>query len=288
MAADKITDFSRLSINTATTKVQFGFADAVKHYKSAGISGISPWRDQVAAIGVDEAAKMIRDYDMTVTGYCRGGFFPYMDAGHKQRNVDDNLKTIDEAAALGAECVVLVCGGLPDTVPGEKPGTFKNISAARDMVAEGIAAVLDHAKSCNMPLAIEPLHPMYAGDRSVITTLQEANDICEDLGEGVGVAIDVFHVWWDPNLEREIKRAGRNKSILAFHICDWKIPTMDLLLDRGMMGDGVIDIPYIRSLVEAEGYTGFHEVEIFSKDDWWTRDGDEVINVCKERYLTAV
>jgi sugar phosphate isomerase/epimerase len=155
------------------------------------------------------------------------------------------------------------------------------------MVADGIFAVLPHARAHNVPLAIEPLHPMYAGDRACVNTLAQALDLCEALGDGVGVAIDTYHVWWDPDLEAQIARAGAANRILAYHICDWLVPTRDILLDRGMMGDGVIDLPRIRSLVEQAGYRGHTEVEIFSVNDWWTRPGDEVLRTCIERYNSA-
>jgi len=143
---------------------------------------------------------------------------------------------------------------------------------------------LPYARAASVPLAIEPLHPMYAADRACINTLAQANDLCDALGEGVGVAVDVYHLWWDPALEREIARAGRKRRILAYHICDWLVPTRDLLLDRGMMGDGVVDLPRVRSWVEAAGYDGFLEVEIFSRDHWWQRPGEEVLATCIERY----
>jgi sugar phosphate isomerase/epimerase len=160
------------------------------------------------------------------------------------------------------------------------------------MVRDGIAEVLPYARAANMPLAIEPLHPMYAADRACVNTMAQANDLCDDLGEGLGIAVDVYHVWWDPDLEREIRRTGDaardgHKRILAFHICDWLVPTNDLLLDRGMMGDGVIDLPKIRGWVEAAGYDGLHEVEIFSSENWWKRDPHEVVRVCIERHRSC-
>jgi sugar phosphate isomerase/epimerase len=216
---------------------------------------------------------------MQVTGYCRGGMFPAADAAGRQAAVDDNKRAIDEAAALGAQCLVLVAGGLP-------PGS-RDIGSARQMVADGIAAVLPHARANNMPLAIEPLHPMYAGDRACINTLAQALDLCAALDDGVGVAIDTYHVWWDPDLAAQIARAGSDKRILAYHICDWLVPTRDILLDRGMMGDGVVDLPHIRTLVAKAGYRGYTEVEIFSAADWWTRPGDEVLRTCIERFHDA-
>ena len=150
------------------------------------------------------------------------------------------------------------------------------------MFADGMAAVLPHARASRVPLAIEALHPMYAADRGCISTLSEALDLCDALGDGVGVAIDVYHLWWDPDLESQIRRAG--SRIIAHHICDWLVPTKDLLLDRGMMGDGVIDFKTIRAMVEAAGYRGLQEVEIFSSEDWWKRDGDEVLTTCIARF----
>ncbi len=138
-----------------------------------------------------------------------------------------------------------------------------------------------------MPLAIEPLHPMYAADRACVNTMEHANDLCDELGPGLGIAVDVYHVWWDPHLEREIERAGgaSPSRLLAYHICDWLVPTTDLLTDRGMMGDGVIDLRLLRSWMEAAGFRGCHEVEIFSANNWWKRDPDEVLATCKARHV---
>ncbi len=273
----------RLSINTATTRSQYDLRAAIEAYAAAGIKGIAPWRDQLSACGVEEAARLILDHGLTVTGLCRGGMFPAADRAGRQAAIDDNLRAIDEAAAIGAQCLVLVCGGLP--------AGSKDLQGARQMVEDGIGAVLSHARSQNMPLAIEPLHPMYAADRNCINTTGQALDICDKLDPeatgAVGVAVDVYHIWWDPKLEAQIHRCGKSR-LLAFHICDWLNPTRDLLLDRGMMGDGVIDIPQIRGWVEAAGYRGFNEVEIFSSDDWWLRPGDEVLRTCIERHATAV
>jgi sugar phosphate isomerase/epimerase len=265
-----------LSINLATVRQQWNLREAVEACARHGIKAIDPWRDQVAAIGLEQSARVIKDHGMRVTGYCRGGMFPAPDAVGRQAAIDDNKRAIDEAATLGAECLVLVVGGLP-------PGS-RDILGARRMVVEGLAAILPHARARNMPLAIEPLHPMYAADRACVNTLGQALDLCDALGQGVGAAIDVYHVWWDPDLETQIARAGAAGQILAYHICDWLVPTRDLLLDRGMMGDGIIDLPRIRALVEKAGYRGYTEVEIFSAADWWTRPGDEVLRACIERY----
>jgi sugar phosphate isomerase/epimerase len=265
-----------LAINLATVRQQWNIREAVQACRQLGITGVDPWRDQVAALGLAESVRVIKANGMRVTGYCRGGMFPATDGVGRQAAVDDNMHAIDEAAALEAECLVLVVGGLP-------PGS-RDISGARAMVADGLAAILPHARACQVPLAIEPLHPMYAGDRACVNTLSQALDLAEGLGEGVGVAIDAYHVWWDPQLEEQIARAGRSEKILAYHICDWLVPTRDLLLDRGMMGDGVIDLRRIGSWIAQAGYRGCAEVEIFSKLDWWTRPGDEVLLTCIERY----
>jgi len=269
-------DLSGLSINLATVRVQWNVREAVEACRRHGIGAVDPWRDQVAAIGLDTCVRAIKDNGMRVTGYCRGGMFPAADAAGRQAALDDNRRAIDEAVALGAECLVIVAGGLP-------PGS-RDIVAARQMVADGLAATLPYARSCNMPLAIEPLHPMTAADRCVVSTLGQALDLCDQLGEGVGVTIDTYHVWWDPDLARQIARAGAGGRILAHHICDWLVPTRDLVSDRGMMGDGVIDLRGFRRMIEAAGFHGPQEVEIFSAENWWKRPGDEVLRTCIERY----
>jgi len=268
-----------LSLNLATVRPQFGFAAAVDACLAQGITAIAPWRDQVQAIGLVEAARIVKINGLQVTGLCRGGMFPATNYAGLTAATDDNRRAIDEAAALGADCLVMVVGGLP--------GASKDIAAARGMVADGLAAVLPHARSCRVPLAIEPLHPMYAADRACVNTLEQALDLCDALGAGVGVAIDVYHTWWDPKIRAQIARAGRNGQILAHHICDWLVPTRDLLLDRGMMGDGVIDLKQIRGDIERAGFHGPQEVEIFSSDNWWKRSGEEVIATCIERYRTV-
>jgi sugar phosphate isomerase/epimerase len=268
-----------ISLNLATTREVWGFKDAVDGCLRAGITAISPWRDQVSAIGLNEAARIVAANNLRVTGLCRGGMFPAETAEGRQKQIDDNLRAIDEAAALNADCLVLVVGGLP--------GSSKDIVGARRMVTEGIAAMLPHALASGVRIAIEPLHPMYAADRACVNTIDQALDICELLGPNVGVAIDVYHVWWDPYLAAAIARAGRLNRIFAHHICDWLVPTTDMLLDRGMMGDGVIDLPAIRAMIEAAGYDGPQEVEIFSRDNWWKRPGDEVLAVIKERVASV-
>jgi sugar phosphate isomerase/epimerase len=265
-------DPARLSLNTATIREKWGLAQAIEGCARHGIRGISPWRDQLAAMGLKEAVRAVKAHGLAVTGLCRGGFFTAKDWR------DDNRRAIGEAHALGAKCLVLVVGGLPQG--------SKDLAGARRQVADGIAAILPEARAAGVPLAIEPLHPMQAAERACVNTLEQALDLCDALGEGVGVAVDIYHVWWDPKLEAQIARAGRRR-LLAYHICDWLVPTRDLLNDRGMMGDGVVDLPRIRGLLERAGYAGAHEVEIFSKMDWWQRDPDEVLAICRQRHREA-
>lgn len=269
-----------LSFNQYTCKKQWTLREAVEGCAKQDVRGFSVWRDKLEECGVGEAAKILSDNGMTVTGLCRGGMFPAADAAGRQAAIDDNLRAIDEAKAIDAQCLVLVCGGMPEG--------SKDILGCHDMVRDGIAAVLPHARSVGMPLAIEPLHPMYAAERSVINSIGHANDLCDELGEGVGIAMDIYHLWWDPYLRTEIQRAAKAdpKRLLAFHICDWLAPTTDIWLDRGMMGDGVIDIPEIRSWMEEAGYDGYTEVEILSSR-WWDEDPDEVVGICVERHRTV-
>jgi sugar phosphate isomerase/epimerase len=205
--------------------------------------------------------------------------FPWSTDQGKTDMLEDNRRAIEEAATLRAQCLVLVVGGLPEG--------SKDLAGAHGMVEDAISILLPEARSAGVKLAIEPLHPMYAADRACVNTMRHALDICDKMGDGIGVAVDVYHVWWDTELQNQIKRAGKER-LMAFHICDWLVPTRDLLMDRGMMGDGVIDIPLLRSWVEAEGYDGFHEVEIFSELDWWKRTPEEVIETCIQRNLTSV
>jgi sugar phosphate isomerase/epimerase len=268
-----------LSINLATVRQQYDLPGAVDACLPQGITAIAPWRDQVQAVGLAEAVRIVRGNGLTVTGLCRGGMFPAATPEGLAAAIEDNKRAVDEAVALDAECLVLVVGGLP--------GASKDLPAARGMVLDGLEALLPYAQEMGMPLAIEPLHPMYAADRACVNTLRQALDLCDRLGEGIGVAIDVYHVWWDPDLYAQIARAGRGGRILAHHICDWLVPTRDLLLDRGMMGDGVIDLRAIRAEIEAAGYAGPQEVEIFSAETWWKRPGEDVLATCIERFKTV-
>ena len=282
-------DSDLLSINTATVRAQWSLPDIIAALVRHRIRGISPWRDQVAATGLEETARRIRDAGLVVTGLCRGGMFPAPDRDSRRAAFDDNRRAVDEAVTLGAQCLVLVVGGLPKDPSGKI--VSRDLAGAREMVRDGIGALHEYAQGAGMRLAIEPLHPMYAADRACINTLAQANALCDELApngkDGLGVAVDVYHVWWDPDLKQQIERAGARDRLYAYHICDWLVPTRDLLNDRGMMGDGVIDLRLIRSWMEAAGYRGMHEVEIFSAQNWWKRDGDEVLLTCRQRHADA-
>ncbi|MBX3604663.1 MAG: sugar phosphate isomerase/epimerase [Piscinibacter sp.] len=286
-------DHRWLSINTATVRKQRGqdwpLPQILDACAARGIRAVSPWRDQVAAAGLDAVARQLRALGLELSGYCRGGMFTYADAAGRQASRDDNRRALDEACTLGAPCLVLVVGGLPGALAGRP--AHRDLGAARAQVTEGIAALLEDARERRMPLAIEPLHPMYAGDRACINTLEQALDVCDMLDPrrsgALGVAVDAYHVWWDPKLAAQIERAGQER-LLALHVCDWLVPTADLLNDRGMMGDGVIDLPRLRGWVEAQGFAGYSEVEIFSAANWWQRDGGEVLDTCIERHRRCV
>ena len=297
MAAEPMRDFTQdhrwLSINTATVRRQRGETWPLPQILDAcaarGIRAVSPWRDQVAAAGLQATAQQLRAHGIELSGYCRGGMFTHADNAGRLAARDDNRRALDEACELSAPCLVLVVGGLPGALAGQ--AAHRDIQGARDQVSEGIAALLADARERRMPLAIEPLHPMYAADRACINTLAQALDLCDRLDPGrsgaLGVAVDLYHVWWDPLLQQQIERAGRER-LLAFHVCDWLTPTTDLLEDRGMMGDGVIQIHRIRGWVEAQGFAGYSEVEIFSRSNWWQRDGPAVLDTCIERHRTVV
>lgn len=281
-------DHRWLSINTATLRKQGDLLAIIDACAKAEIGAISPWRDQVAAVGLGRAVQAVKAAGLALSGYCRGGMFP-ADPDRLGEARDDNRRAVDEAVALGAPCLVLVVGGLPQfSRPGSAPS--RDLDAARAMVEDGIGTLLDYARDARMPLAIEPLHPMYAADRACVNTLAQALDLCDRLDPDrtgqLGVALDVYHVWWDPELPAQIARAGRDR-LLAYHVCDWLVPTRDLLNDRGMMGDGVIALRRMRSDVEAAGYQGFAEVEIFS-EDWWGRPMAEVVQTCVARHRSVV
>jgi sugar phosphate isomerase/epimerase len=285
---DFSTDHRWLSLNTATVRKQGDLVAIVDACARQNIRAIDPWRDQVAHVGLDRAVRAVRDAGLELSGYCRGGMFT-ADAAHRTAARDDNRRAVDEATALGAPCIVLVVGGLPQY---SRPGSAasKDIAAARTQVHDAIADMLDYARQANMPLAIEPLHPAYAADRACVNTTRQALDLCDAIDPDrtgmLGLALDVYHIWWDFELMAQIARAGKDR-ILAFHVCDWLVPTKDILNDRGMMGDGVIDVKSVRAAVEAQGFAGYSEIEIFS-DDWWSKPMDEVLRTCIARHKSVV
>jgi|SRR5665647_26995 len=273
--ASVIKDFSKLCVHTLTTK-PWGIEDCVKNYSNAGIHGITIWRNVLENKNLRIVKSLLDDYGMTVASLCRGGFFPSIDTSRRKLAIDDNMLAIEQANAVGAPLIVLVCGA----------DGRQSLGKSREQIAEGIMQLLPMTQSAGVKLAIEPLHPMYAGDRSAINTLKQANEMAEMINSDyVGIAIDVYHLWWDDTLQNEIKRCALNDHLFAFHVCDWNVPTTDFLNDRGLMGDGCVNIPEIRGWVEDAGFKGFNEVEIFS-DKYWTTDQKGYLEKIKQAYLT--
>lgn len=265
------------AINTATFGHQAPLAETVEAIAKAGFGGIAPWRREVEGHNVKAIAKHIRDAGLKVTGYCRSTYIPAPTAERFLANIADNIAALNDAAVLGADSFVMVVGTLPD------------LKLARSQVQDGVGVLAQHAETLGVKLALEPLHPVYAGDRSCINLISQALDMCDAIGsEKVGVFVDAYHVWWDPNVARDIARAGTEKCIFGFHVSDWLMPVTDTLNDRGMMGDGVIDLKSLRAMVEAAGYDGLIEVEIFSSANWWKRPMAETLQVIKERLGIAV
>ncbi|MBO0677071.1 sugar phosphate isomerase/epimerase [Mycolicibacterium sp. S2-37] len=267
---------ARLSLNTMTTK-GWTLREAVEATSAAGLPAIGLWRDRVAEAGLDTAAKLVRDHGLRVSSLCRGGFLT--GAGDGAEALDDNRRAIDEAAALGTRELVLVAGGMAD----------RDLAGARRRLAERLALLVPYAAEREVRLALEPLHPMFCADRAVISTLGQALALAAPHpAETVGVVVDTFHVWWDPDLAAGVAAAGAQGRISAFQVCDWLVPmTPDPLVSRGMMGDGVIDFAAIAQLVTAAGYRGDVEVEIFNETVWAT-DGFAVLETMKQRYLELV
>mgnify|MGYP000876752096 CR=1 FL=1 len=259
-------NLNKLCIHTITTR-PWEIEQSSEAFSSSGIGGITVWRQALEGRNIVKTGDRLRNDGLEVVSLCRGGFFPATSASRRKLNIDDNLQAMDEAAALGAPLIVLVCGADPD----------QPLATSRDQIRAGLEAIIPRAEELNIKLAIEPLHPMYAASRSAINTLSQANDMAEAINSPhVGVAVDVYHLWWDPNLENEINRCGENAHLFAFHICDWKFPLVDFLNDRGLMGEGCIDVPRIRRWVQKAGFDGFDEVEIFS-DRYWAMDQHEFL-----------
>ena len=268
-------DLSRLSLNQRTTN-NWDMQEAVEGCVRAGISWIGLWRDKVAETGLEESARIVREAGLRVSSLCRGGMFPAETAAERRSRLDDNRRAVEEAATLDTDVLVLVCGPSPN----------RDLEAARSMVEEGIDLLAPYAAEMGVKLGIEPFHPALMTERSVIVTLAQALDIAERFGpDQVGVVIDVYHVFWDPELFSQI--AGASGRIFGFHVNDWVVPTRDPLLERGMMGDGVIELRRIRAAVDAAGYAGPIEVEIFNPVIW-SRPGDKILATIKERYAALV
>jgi sugar phosphate isomerase/epimerase len=251
-------DLSRLCVHTITTK-PWSIEEAARNYSAAGVKGVTVWRQSIEGRDAAQAGRMIRGHGLSIASLCRGGFFTGTTRETRSKALDENRRCVDEAAALGAPLVVLVCGATPG----------QPLEESRRQIAESIAGLADHAAAAKVRLAVEPLHPMYADDRSAINTVGQARDVCGQVNSPwVGIAIDVYHVWWDDRLESEIAACGEEKRLFAFHMCDWKTPTTDMLNDRGLMGEGCIPIRRIRGWVERAGFSGFNEVEVFSQRRW--------------------
>lgn len=284
MRRDLGADLLACAINTATLGFQAPIHEVIDAVAGMGFGGIAPWRREVEGQDVKAISRRIRDAGLSVPGYCRSTYIPAADRAGFAANIAANRRAISDAAVLGAQCFVMVVGGLP--------AGSKDIAAARAQVAEGAALLLEYGKAAGVKIALEPLHPVYAADRSCLSLLSEALDICDavegDVAEPwLGTCIDVYHTWWDPGLAAGITRAGSARRIFDFHVCDWLVPTQDVLNDRGMMGDGVIDVPHIRGMVEEAGFAGLVEVEIFSAANWWKKPMTETLKACRERLATA-
>jgi sugar phosphate isomerase/epimerase len=270
----------RLSLNTATTKY-WTLQQAIDGAVRAGIPALGVWRDRVAEVGTERAARMIRDAGLRVSSLCRGGFLTAVDPAEQRKVLADNRAAIAEAATLGTEALIMVVGGLPDS--------DRDIVGARHRVADRIADLVPDAVEHGVRLVLEPLHPMYCADRAVLSTLGQALDLATPHpAEAVGVVVDTFHVWWDPSLAEQIARAGVENRLAAYQVCDWNLPiAADALLSRGMMGDGHIDFDSIGGWVRDAGYTGDIEVEIFNADIW-AADGDQVLATMAQRFVDLV
>jgi sugar phosphate isomerase/epimerase len=271
-----VTDLSRLSINQMTVK-QLSIPDLVKGCTDLGIPAIATWREPVAEYGLHAAARLIREAGLAVTSHCRGGFFTATDPAERARALDDNRAAIDEAATLGTDTLVLVSGGLP---PGER-----DLVEARERIADALAELWPYAAQRGVRLAIEPLHPMYASDRCVVSTLAQALDLAERFpAEWVGVVIDTYHLWWDDQIAAQIERAGAGGRIHSFQLADWTTPLpAGVLTGRGQLGDGCVDFRWFREQVEATGFTGPIEIEIFN-EEMWARDGQEMLAQTAARF----
>jgi sugar phosphate isomerase/epimerase len=266
---------ARLSLNQRTT-ANWSLREAIDGAVAAGLGSIGLWREPVAEVGLERAAGWVRDAGLRVSSLCRGGFFTGAD---RAAAIADNRAAIDEAAALGTDTLVLVPGGLP---PGDR-----DLPAARARVADALTELAPYARDRGVRLGIEPMHPIYAADRGVVSTLEQALDLAERYpADAVGVIVDTFHLWWEPGVEAQLARAG--DRILSYQVCDWITPLpADALLARGMMGDGHIDFAAFTRAVAAAGYRGDVEVEIFNAEIWAAPPADVVATLAR-RYLELI
>jgi sugar phosphate isomerase/epimerase len=270
----------RVSIHQVTLLPQCTTPQFIAALGRHGVRCTALWREKTREHGVAATAKLVVDSGMRLSGYCFAGLVTSPEPGERAKALGDVRAALDEAAALGAPCLVFVAGGVD--------ARDKDIRAARGRALDALGELVPHARGVGVKLALEPLHPMVCANRSVLSTVGLANDWCDALGadDAVGIAVDTYAVWWDPQVLESIARAGRR--IVSFHVSDWLADTQDLRLDRGMMGDGVIDLPALRHAVEEAGYDGCVEVEIFSQRNWWRREPDEVVATIKERMRTSV
>jgi sugar phosphate isomerase/epimerase len=278
--ADKtlIGRLNKCSVNTATLGHRSTIHAVVDNVARAGFGWIAPWRRDIEGVDLKKLKRQITDAGLRVSSLCRSTYFSAETGEEAAEAVEQNRRALEAASELEAKCFVLVVGGLPNN--------SRNLSSARQQVFEGISALLTHARRLNVPLALEPLHPMYAADRSCVSTLKQALSMCDAIAPHdayLGVALDVYHIWWDPEIYEHIVQAGRAGQILGFHLSDWLKNTTDMLLDRGMMGDGVIDLPRLRKAAQQTGFDGPFEVEIFSRDNWWKKDEKIVLKECGQR-----
>lgn len=273
-------DLARFSINQMTVK-QLSIPELVDACLESDVPGVGLWREPVRSYGVEATAKLVRDAGLTVTTLCRGGFLTALDPDERARALDDNRRAVDEAAALGTDTLVLVSGGLP--------AGSRDLHGARERIADALGELGPYAQERGVRLAIEPLHPMYASDRCVVSTLAQALDLAERFpAQQVGVTVDTYHIWWDDRAPEQIARAGAGGRIHTFQLADWTTPLPEGVLNgRGQIGDGAIDMREWLSYVEAAGYSGSVEVELFN-DGLWARDGREVLAETAARFVEHV
>ena len=286
-----MSDLARLSLNTATTK-HWTLAEAVDGVVAAGLESIGVWRDRVAEAGLAQAAELVRSRGLRVSSLCRGGFMTAATPEGIAAALDDNRTAIVEAETLGTHELVLVVGGLPASpAPGlpALPDGDRDLVAARQRVADRLGELVGFARDHGVRLVLEPLHPMFVADRAVVSTLGQCLDIAAPFdARDVGVLVDSYHVWWDPELASQVARAGREGRLALYQVCDWILPlAADPLLSRGHVGDGFIDFASLTAMVDAAGYAGDIEVEIFNADIWAT-PGDRTLATMAERYRRHV